>query len=338
MMSDQDGPVDRRTVLKGLSALAASAAWPSHAAEPSERISGMGVVIYDFNLLRRSLQKQDPPQNLFDPLTFLKHCHSLGAGGIQANLGIMQPAAIKPLREFAERHDLFIDAIIGPPKDRGDVERFAAEIQTARDVGVQAVRTTIIPGRRYERFKTLAEFREFERRGETMLELAVPVLEKHRIGLAVENHKDQRIDERIPLLERLSSEFIGACIDTGNSIALLDDPYETVEARAFCVDGASEGSVIGNGRRGVPVGRRPARSRQPGSEADGPVNPDGETEYPICTGADHPRRLASAVPDRKLLGDDPGCSGATTGHDLATGPPERDRGSRGKYLVGPTAD
>jgi sugar phosphate isomerase/epimerase len=144
----------------------------------------------------------------------------------------MQPAAIKPLREFAERHDLFIDAIIGPPKDRGDVERFAAEIQTARDVGVQAVRTTIMPGRRYERFKTLAEFREFERRGETMLTLAVPVLEKYQIGLAVENHKDQRIDERVGLLERLSSEFLGACVDTGNSIALLDDPYETVEALA----------------------------------------------------------------------------------------------------------
>jgi sugar phosphate isomerase/epimerase len=99
-------------------------------------------------------------------------------------------------------------------------------------VGVKAVRTTIIPGRRYERFKTLEEFREFERRGEVMLQLAVPVLEKHRVPFAVENHKDQRIDERVALFERLSCECIGACVDTGNSIALLDDPYEAVEALA----------------------------------------------------------------------------------------------------------
>jgi sugar phosphate isomerase/epimerase len=144
----------------------------------------------------------------------------------------MQPAAVRQLRDFAEQHDLFIDAIIRPPTDKGDIDRFAAEIQTARDVGVQAVRTTIIPGRRYERFKTLREFREFERRGEAMLQLAVPALKKHRVALAVENHKDQRIDERIGLFKRLGCEFIGACIDTGNSIALLDDPYEAVEALA----------------------------------------------------------------------------------------------------------
>ena len=192
----------------------------------------MGIVIYDFNLRRRSLRKRDPTHDLFQPLTFLKHCHSLGAGGIQANLGAMQPAAVRQLRDFAEQHDLFIDAIIRPPTDKGDIDRFAAEIQTAQDVGVQAVRTTIIPGRRYERFKTLREFREFERRGEAMLQLAVPALKKHRVALAVENHKDQRIDERIGLFKRLGCEFIGACIDTGNSIALLDDPYEAVEALA----------------------------------------------------------------------------------------------------------
>ena len=224
--------ITRREALKGLAALAAYRTTACQAADNIHRQTSMGVVIYDLNLRRRWMKKQDPKSDLFEPLTFLKHCHSLGAGGIQANLGVMKSDAIDRLRRFAQTHDLFIDAIIRPPKDDKDLGRFEAEIKTARDVGVQAARTTIIPGRRYERFKTIEEFREFERRGAEMLERAVPVLEKYRVPFAVENHKDQRIDERVALFERLGCQFIGACIDTGNSIALLDDPYEAVEALA----------------------------------------------------------------------------------------------------------
>jgi 3-oxoisoapionate decarboxylase len=60
----------------------------------------------------------------------------------------------------------------------------------------------------------------------------VPIVTRHRVKLAVENHKDQRIDERLALYKHLSCEFIGATVDTGNSFALLDDPYGAIEALA----------------------------------------------------------------------------------------------------------
>lgn len=194
--------------------------------------TGMGLVIYDCNIRRRWLREQDSAFDLFEPLTFLKHCHSLGAGGMQANLGVMNTDEIDKLRAFASKHDLFVEAIIKPPKDDADKTRFEAEVKTARDVGVLTARTTIIPGRRYERFKTLEEFREFEKRGVKMLERSVPIIEKYRVPLAVENHKDQRIEERVGLFKHLECEFIGACIDTGNSFALLDGAYEPIEALA----------------------------------------------------------------------------------------------------------
>ena len=97
---------------------------------------------------------------------------------------------------------------------------------------MQAVRTVIMPGRRYEQFHSLDEFRQFEARGKQMLERALPIVEKHRVRLAVENHKDQRIDERVALLKQIGSEFVGACVDTGNSFALLDDPIEVVKELA----------------------------------------------------------------------------------------------------------
>ena len=68
--------------------------------------------------------------------------------------------------------------------------------------------------------------------GRRSIELAVPIVEKHRLPLAIENHKDERIDERVGLLRDISSEFVGACVDTGNSFALLDDPYQAVESLA----------------------------------------------------------------------------------------------------------
>lgn len=227
--------ISRRAAVKMLAGTAVTATLPGMTqadSTESKQHTEMGLVIYDCNIRRRWMREQNAEFDLFEPLTFLKHCHSLGAGGMQASLGVMAADAIDRLRGYAEQHKLFIDAIVKPPQNDDDVARFEAEIKTARDVGVQAARTTIIPGRRYERFQKLSEFREFEQRGRAMLERAAPIVEKHRVPFAVENHKDQRIDERIALFKHLDSEFIGACVDTGNSFALLDGAYEPIEALA----------------------------------------------------------------------------------------------------------
>lgn len=222
----------RRTAMLTLATSVASISeTASHATTPVRR-TGLGLVAYDCGLRRKWMQQRDPNFDLFDPLTFLKHCHSIGAGGMQVSLGVLDTAGVKSLKEFAAEHSLCIDGIVNPPKDAGDLSRFEAEIRTAAEIGVQAVRTVVMPGRRYEQFRSLAEFREAASKAERMLELAAPIVTKHRVMLAVENHKDQRIDERLALYKHLSCEFIGATVDTGNSFALLDDPYGAVEALA----------------------------------------------------------------------------------------------------------
>ncbi|MEM8669701.1 MAG: TIM barrel protein [Planctomycetota bacterium] len=228
-------PIDRRSAIRFLAAMTGCVTSASSrtglAAEGAER-TGMGLVVYDCSLQRKWMRRQQAEVDLFEPMTFLKHCYSLGVGGMQASLGELETRQVDELKHFAETHEMFIDAIVKPPRNEGDLGRFETEIKTARDVGVQAARTTIIPGRRYERFTSLQEFRAFEKIGQRTLELAAPVVEKHRVRLAVENHKDQRIDERVALFKHLDSEFIGACVDTGNSFALLDGAYEPIEALA----------------------------------------------------------------------------------------------------------
>jgi len=225
----------RRSALKSAAWTAASGMIASclpAAERTSVAKTGMGLVIYDCGIRRKWMLQQDATFDLFEPSTFLKHCHSLGAGGMQAHLGVMSSDEVRRLREFADQHELFVDAIIGPPKSEADTMRFEAEVRTASDIGAQAARTVIMPGRRYEQFQTLAEFRQAEARGRRMLERAAPIVTKHRVRLAVENHKDQRIEERIALFKHLDCEFIGACLDTGNSFALQDGAYEPIEALA----------------------------------------------------------------------------------------------------------
>jgi sugar phosphate isomerase/epimerase len=127
---------------------------------------------------------------------------------------------------------MFIEGIAALPRDEADVERFDAELRTAKQAGADVIRVVAFPGRRYERFESAAQFREFAARGLKSLQLAEPAAARRRVRLALENHKDQRVPERLEWLRRIGSQHVGACVDTGNSLALLEDPMEVVEAYA----------------------------------------------------------------------------------------------------------
>jgi len=98
--------------------------------------------------IRRFISGVDVPTTL--PLT------RIGRG--QFGLGFMDSKSAGELRDYAEANGLFIESLIKPPQDKGDLPRFEAKIKTARDIGAKAARTVIIPSRRYEYFKIFAEF------------------------------------------------------------------------------------------------------------------------------------------------------------------------------------
>lgn len=196
--------------------------------EPAARRTGLGVVAYALGLAQRARRARD----LTDPQVFLEECHRLGAGGMQVPLGIRDEPYITPLRQFAEKHGLFIEAIVAMPQTRGEVDRFEKQLLTARQAGATVARTVVIPGRRYEYFSSEAQFAQAERQALEALQWVEPIAARHRLRLAVENHKCQRIPERLALFKQLSSEYIGACVDVGNSFSLCEDPMEVVRAYA----------------------------------------------------------------------------------------------------------
>jgi 3-oxoisoapionate decarboxylase len=192
----------------------------------------LGVAAYSFHV-RLAAERAARKSGLADPLVLLDHCHGLGAGGIQTGLGVRDAAYLAALRKKADGHGMFLEGQISLPRDPAGVERFTAEVRTAKDAGVTVLRSVLLGGRRYETFDTAAAFRQWADRAYRSLTLVEPILARHGVRLAFENHKDYRASEVVPVLQRLGSRFVGICVDTGNNLALLEDPHETVAALAL---------------------------------------------------------------------------------------------------------
>jgi sugar phosphate isomerase/epimerase len=213
-----------------LPALTGLAARGDDARKPKK--SRLGVVIHSYSIRDSDSRRHKEEIPFADPLRFLEFCRERGAAGVQLGLGRRDRDYTTKLREKAAAAGMYLEGSVRLPQDRADVERFTAEMQTAKDAGVAVVRTVCLSGRRYETFDSADAFREFARRAYESLTLAEPVVARLDLRLAVENHKDWRVGELIDLLKRLSSKHVGICLDTGNSIALLEDPQGVVEAYA----------------------------------------------------------------------------------------------------------
>ena len=153
---------------------------------------------------------------------------------MQVGLGARERDEAKAIREKAEALGMYFEGMARLPRSRSDRARFAAELKAAELAGAEVVRAVMLSGRRYETFDSASSFRKFADEAFASLALAAEVLEAEGspVRLAVENHKDFRAEELAAMLKRIGSDRVGVCLDTGNSIALLEDPMEVVEALA----------------------------------------------------------------------------------------------------------
>jgi sugar phosphate isomerase/epimerase len=193
--------------------------------------SRLGIAQFSYSARLRADRSSRSEKPLSDPLNFIDHCHKVGAGGIQTNIGVRDRDYATRLRRKAEGYGMFVEGSLSLPREQSDVERFAAALRTAKQAGAGVIRIAM-GGRRYEQFSTGAQFESFAARAVTSLLLAEPIAARQRVRLAIENHKDWRIDDMLNLLNRMGSEYLGVCVDTGNSFALLEDPMKVVESYA----------------------------------------------------------------------------------------------------------
>ncbi|HVR86407.1 MAG TPA: TIM barrel protein [Planctomycetota bacterium] len=223
--------MDRRTFLAALPAFAAARDLLA-AAGPGAAAGRLGLASFSCHLHWKAVSDRRPGIPFTDAPTFYEYSRKLGAEGIQAALGTQDLDLARRLRARVEESGGCYEAELRLPAAESDLAKFENDVRLAREAGALVARSVLLSGRRYETFKTAEEFREFRARGERSLQLAEPVVKKHRLKLAIENHKDRTAPELLETLRKVGSEWVGVCLDLGNNIALLEEPHEVVRTLA----------------------------------------------------------------------------------------------------------
>ena len=229
---EQEHAPERRTFLKTLAGatMAMSMPWPSFSSDVG--LEKMGIVVHSYGIRWNSKTESKAYPGFTDALQLMQHCHAIGAGGMQTVVNNWTDGLCKNLREYGERNSLYFEASIGLPKSSDDVANFEKNILAAKEAGAKVVRTVCLGGRRYETFKTLQEWNEFRKNSLNSLQLAVPIVEKHQVLLGIENHKDWHAAELVEIIKGLGSAQVGATLDFGNNMSLLEDPNEVIRTLA----------------------------------------------------------------------------------------------------------
>ncbi|MDH5396655.1 MAG: sugar phosphate isomerase/epimerase [Cyclobacteriaceae bacterium] len=190
----------------------------------------MGVIVHSYAKRWQSKIESNEYPGFADATDLIAHCHQIGAGGVQVMVRGWTKEFSKKVRDQREKLGLFLEGSVSLPKTPADVSDFEKEVINAREAGARILRTVCLNGRRYETFKSAEDFQEFKKQSIAALQRAEPIVRKHKMKLAVENHKDWRADELVAIIKNLDSAWVGVTLDFGNSISLLENPMEVVNA------------------------------------------------------------------------------------------------------------
>jgi sugar phosphate isomerase/epimerase len=191
----------------------------------------LGMVIHSFSSRwrgRYSSVKFPPFHDVLDAMDYLR---GVGGHSLQIDVDGWDMELANRARATSESYDMRLEGIVRLPQGQGDVERFTRDLRLGKEAGMTLFRVAA-GGRRYESFTTRADFEAWKAGAQRSLELAEPLAAKVGVKLAVENHKDFETDELVELMQKMSSEQIGVCLDTGNNLALLEDPLVVVQKLA----------------------------------------------------------------------------------------------------------
>jgi sugar phosphate isomerase/epimerase len=222
----------RRDFLKKSSLAAAALAFPFSALPESLKGISMGVVVHSYGIRYGSKVESQTYPAFKDAIDLMRHCHTIGAGGIQTTVGGWSKDFSKSVRAEREKLGMYLEGSISLPKNQEEVAKFETEVLMAKEAGATVLRTVCLSGRRYENFKSAAEWTVFRENSLKSIQLAEPIVRKHQVKLAVENHKDWKAAELAQLIRNLSSEWIGVTLDFGNNVSLLEEPMEVIRILA----------------------------------------------------------------------------------------------------------
>lgn len=225
----------RRTFLATLALGPPAAALAGQTSSVAARRTSMYVAYTSFAV--RMLQGRDIMKTTaaaLGPDAFRALCLRFGARGGQIDLSqlpIESPSALAAVRSSFDEHGIALELSV-PARYLESPESYAKAVDVAQALGVTRARVALLSGRRYETFDTMRDWMAFADKWRTTLLRMRPEFERHALTIGIENHKDWLAPELAALLRELDCPRVGACVDFGNNLALLEDPDETIEVLA----------------------------------------------------------------------------------------------------------
>ncbi|WP_191321998.1 sugar phosphate isomerase/epimerase family protein [Algoriphagus aquimarinus] len=223
---------DRRSFIKTASLGAMAMSFPLPFLPENLKNVPMGVVVHSYGARWQSKENSQKYPAFTDAIDMMEHCKQIGAGGVQVLVSGWADDFAKKVRDRREKLDLYLEGSIGLPKTPEDVAKFESEVLAAKEAGATVLRTACLGGRRYVNFKTPEEYKTFKKNALKSMELAEPIVRKHKMKLAIENHKDWTAKELEAIINNLGSEWVGVTLDFGNNVSFLEDPMEVIKTLA----------------------------------------------------------------------------------------------------------
>ena len=144
---------------------------------------------------------------------FVDHCHSLGLGVVETRLPENKDAeSLSKFRKKFESYGMRLILDVGFPRDESGVVAFDANVEAAKECGAISLHAAMT-GRRDQDFMAFDAFKQNFERNQKSIDLAEPILRKHKLALGIENHKGWRAAEQATWLKRVSSDGL-ACLST----------------------------------------------------------------------------------------------------------------------------
>lgn len=169
-----------------------------------------------------------PAKPIMPPFDIIEYAHANNCGEVETEIPLPDGDAIKKIRARLEAYNLRIITSPRLPQEPSDVPAYDAAVKNAKELGVYCMHAAMT-ARRYEEFDTLEQYQASFARNQKAVALAEPVLAKHKLRLAIENHKGWRAVEQAAWLKRMSSEWLCVHLDFGNNLSFCEDPMDTLK-------------------------------------------------------------------------------------------------------------
>jgi sugar phosphate isomerase/epimerase len=157
---------------------------------------------------------------------FLQKAAELGLDGLQLadarHLDSLEYGYVSEVGRKADSLGLYVE--LGTAGTNPD--HLHSMVRAAHVLGAPVVRTFV--GK--PRGTSGDEMRRIVAEAAAEIGQVVPLCERYAVALALENHQDLTTDELLSVLELVDSAWVGICFDTGNPLALLEEPLESAQS------------------------------------------------------------------------------------------------------------